>query len=374
MENKHSTLAPSSASIWGRCPGWVRMNAPLPPEEENPAAAEGTAAHEVGHRLLLQATGHKVNVLHVGDVASNGVMVTQEMFDNVKKYVEDVLRVLVMRPQHYGNEDRVEIPNIHPTCFGSVDFWALCNGELHIWDYKNGFKFVEVWENWQLSCYAAGLIHKFNLPPQTKVIFTIVQPRAFTAQGAVRRYTTTVAQLQPKIEGFRAAAARALSPNASVSTGPHCYYCRARHTCGPAISLGMNLIELMGEAVPVDLSPTALGKHLMVVDRAVEHLTSMQTALAEHVKVLMRQGVTVPGWSVKPAFGRETWAKPIDEVVSLGKLMGKDLSAPGVVTPAKARQMGIDPGLLRAYTHKPENGLKLVRDTGIDAARAFGGN
>jgi len=48
----HSNISPSAASRWTACPGSVALTAALPPSKTSIHAAEGTACHELGEKLL----------------------------------------------------------------------------------------------------------------------------------------------------------------------------------------------------------------------------------------------------------------------------------------------------------------------------------
>ena len=374
MENNHSILPPSSAGIWGTsCTGWVKMVSTLPVQEDTAESLEGDLAHDKASRELKRASGKVFGAIPMPGDVKNGVVVTEEMEDAVKIYVEDVLGAMVKGYLSIGIEDKIEIPDIHPQCFGTADFWIFNDGALRIWDFKYGHKYVKVENNKQLICYAVGLIRRLELPMNTPVELTIVQPRTYTQEGPVRRWNTTVQEVWTQGQILSANAHRNMGPNGTLTTGPHCYYCKAHLNCGPAINLSLALIEMMGEVVPVEITPVGLGKQMEILDRAYDHIKSMRDATAEQIKVLLRKGAGVPGWCLESTFGREAWNKSEEEIFHLGELLGKNIKTSKPITPAQARKIGIPAEVVAMYSHRPNSGLKLTRDEG-KAARIFGGN
>jgi hypothetical protein len=53
-------------------------------------------------------------------------------------------------------------------------------------------------------------------------------------------------------------------------------------------------------------------------------------------------------------------------------MMGIDISKPGAVTPKQAVKAGIPEAVVKTYSIEPQGEIKLVRDTGEQARKAFG--
>jgi hypothetical protein len=71
--------------------------------------------------------------------------------------------------------------------------------------------------------------------------------------------------------------------------------------------------------------------------------------------------------------GRLQWNIPNDQIIGIGEIFGKDLSKPGVLTPAQAKKEGIDEAVIKQYTSNPSGSLKLVAINTADARRVFQG-
>lgn len=386
MNTTHSILPPSSAGIWGSpngCTGWVGMAQMYPePDITDEEAENGTASHEVGESLILKALSPfpPATPLREGDIAANGVVLTDEMVEGATLYANDVKLVFTKKAKavnlKFGVEDKLSIETIHKECFGTEDSWLydpLMN-ELYLWDYKYGHLFVEAFENYQGICYTAGLEMKLRLPKDCKVFIRIVQPRAYGPDGPIREWRTTIGELHMYYGRMVVKAAQAMSPEATLQTGPHCRDCQARHACPPALKAGIGFYEMAAKPIPQNLSTGAMGLQLSIIGRAIDSLTSLKKGFEEEIKFLLKKGNQVPGWSLNPAQGREAWIKPVEEVIGLGALLGFDLSKPTAITPHQARALGVDDATLGAYAAKPNRGFKLVKDDGSKARKAFSYN
>ena len=383
MGNIHSVIAPSSAGIWGSpngCTGWVTMSQMYPETEQTPEAAEGEATHEVGSKLIKAASVSTSFIdLPVGMPASNGVIIDEEMYEGAEIYAEDVAEVMRKTYNFAPNiEQPIKAPSIHELSFGTPDCWLYDpkTGILYIWDYKFGYVIYEVFENWQLINYLSGILELLNLngiaTQHIKVHLRIVQPRAHHRDGIIREWVIMASDLRPYFNILEAKAHEALGSDSVVHTGKHCRYCSARHACKPAIQAGLQMYELAGQPLPLELSPDALGTQLTIVKRAIEQLGYIESGLDEQVKGLKRSGTLVPGWITEMGLGYEKWEKPIPEVIALGDMMQVDLRKPdNAITPKQARKKGIDDAVISAYSTTPQTGLKIVPDNGSKAKRMF---
>ena len=195
---EHSKLPPSSAARRVACPGSRALEAMYPEDKESPFAKEGEAAHWVASELLRSCESFPT-------YAPNGEFITQEMFKGADLYYDSIATVL---NRFYGMvdytqlsiEQRVDISRIHPDCWGTPDCWLYHAPELHIWDYKFGHGFVEVFENWQLIEYAAGILDRLGVngiaDQHTTIYFYIIQPRNFHRLGPVRTWRVKASDLR----------------------------------------------------------------------------------------------------------------------------------------------------------------------------------
>ena len=352
----HARLMPSAAHRWGGkqpCAGSVAMEAAIP-QEESEESREGDAAHWVCQMLLTADF-----LIDEGAQAPNGVAVTGEMRVGAELYAEYIRRVLGRNPQHV--EQRTAGGGIHPECWGTPDADDFGDTGLHVFDYKFGHRFVEVFENEQLLCYTADLLkHLGGLQDQlTPVTFHIIQPRSFHRDGPIRTWSCKASDLRPHFNRLAAAAADALVPGArTLATPSNCRDCRARTSCDAAQAAGLEAAAVAGTSVPFDLEPAEAGRYLALVKYAQGQLTAMETGLEEQLSQALRSGKRVVGWQLQRGSTREKWTAKPGEVLALGAALGVDLAVP--CTPAQARAKGIDGSVISGYSERPEGAMKLV--------------
>jgi hypothetical protein len=324
------------------------------PDEDN----EHNVAGDYAHALAAQA-------LYGVDVPAG---TEPEMVDAVEIYVNDV------RSHVNGDlyvEQSISVPRVHSQSFGTVDA-RCCDGRvLILWDFKYGFKLVNAYENWQLLNYAAGMVDMF--PDLEQVQLRIVQPRAFNYRGPVDTWTLSVVELFKYITTLTEQAHHALGPDPYCFVGEHCRYCRARHACEALRNASAGVLDNRSEPVLHELDNKALAWELSHLQEEIKLIEYRITAMEEQVSANIKSGQVVPGYSLRPGGGRESWDVPDAQIIAMGTLLKKNLSAPAkALTPAQARKAGIDSATVKQFT-KAITGTKLVRDSLSDARRIFGG-
>lgn len=343
----HAPLAPSSAARWVQCAGSVEMSARYPQDENDPKAVEGTLAHDVVAAALL------------GQPVPAGA--TEEMLEGA-----DMMSDATRGKTPLLVESRVECPKIHPDNWGTPDAWSIDRAQriVYVWDYKFGHRHVEVFENWQLINYAAGILMVAGLTgddlAQYNVVLTVVQPRSYHKDGPVRTWTLSVADLHGYALRLKTAAERAMTPDAECTTGAECRDCPARHACTTLQSAAYNAVQMSGESVPFDLPPETLGRELTKMREAAALLDARVSGLENEVLGNIKRGMSIPGWMTEQGAGREKWARPVEEIVALGQMMGIDIAMPGAVTPKQAIKAGIPAVVVAQYTETPVGEIKLV--------------
>lgn len=376
----HAFLAPSSAFRWVRCALSASLEEAYPETEESPSSLEGTAAHWAV-QMLLQGTPAAV-----GAQAPNGVAVTQEMLEAAELVRADVAATL--GPDWAKSlviEKAVQIPRVHPTQnWGTPDYRAWRwqpNGilRLTVWDFKYGHGIVEVFENWQLIDYAAGLLDEMHgYADEIEVELVVIQPRAFHRSGTVRRWITSSAALAPYFDRLAAAASAALGPTPFATPTPEgCKNCAGRHACEALQRTAYVAADTAGRYGALDLSPHALGLELRSLKRAQALLEARVSGLEAQAAAAIKSGQLVPFWVMESTPGRLAWTKPAAEVFALGEMLGLKLQKdPEPITPAQAKAAAkaakIDGALFDAYATRPAGAVKLVADDGSKASLTFG--
>jgi Protein of unknown function (DUF2800) len=374
----HAFLAPSSAHIWRLCPGSARMQAAHPEQGDKAAAAEGTAAHWVMQELIYYRP------VAVGQPAENGVLVTQEMIDGAQLMSDHVHAAIAKYPLcELRVEMPVQIPRIHPQNWGTPDcrLWHAATRTLIVWDFKFGHDIVEAFENWQLIDYVAGCLTEINntntghaISEETITVhMVVVQPRAFHPEGPIRSWATKASGLRDYVFQLNMSADEAAGDNPECKPHPvACEHCSARHVCDALQRATYKGISISRRAIATEMTPPALGLELRLVTEALQLLEARKSGLSAQVESLLRGATVVPHWTMQPGTARAKWKVSDQEVIVVGKLMGADLTKPPeAITPTQARDRGLNPELLAAYSFKPPAALKLAIDDGTAARRVF---
>ena len=353
----HARRAPSSADRWVFCPGSVGLSEQFPDLGTGEAAAEGDAAHWVAFQMLTVGTPA------VGTLTPNGWAVDDAMIDGGREYFNHIFATV----NPLGGismcrfEDREEMPSLHPEMFGTPDGSYFDGSVMHIFDYKYGHLEVSPVKNWQLACYAAGVLDRIraagkssewieqNLP----VHFHIIQPRCYTAGGIIRSWQTTTGELRGLWNLLRAAAAE----EKAVRVGDWCKYCPARRGCADFKREADRAKDYAGEAMPIGISGHALATEIMYCDEAFARLSARRDALREQAEHELRKGQAVPGFEMQPGRGSEKWKVAPANVAAFGDMLGVDFRKPiAVDTPAQCRdklkKKGVDGSLIAPYIER----------------------
>ncbi len=360
MTAAHSVLPPSSADRRHQCPGSRGMELQFPESEDRAAAEEGELAHMVACAAVS------------GLGAENIPGATEEMLEGADLWWDTVHAWpdLVL-------ESRVACGIIHEGCWGTPDArsYDSVRGIVRLGDYKFGHRYVDVRENWQLLYYAIGLVWCMGLRlPETIIELVIVQPRNYHPDGPVRTWRIKLGDLEKYIKEAQHVSLLSMDPDAHTKVGPECRDCLARHACPTLQRNIMVAQELVGKNVPFDLPPAAIAVELQVAQAILERLKARVSGLENEVLGRIKQGVNVPGWRTAQGQGRTKWSVPVEEVVSLGQMMGVDVSKPGAVTPKQAIKAGLSADLVAGYSTTPDGEIKLVPDTTDASRKAFGAN
>lgn len=373
MTTAHSPVAASSAARRIQCPQSATWEAQFPEPEDDEAAREGEAAHWA---VSEQLSGRLIDV---GMIAPNGVVLTQEMQDGadlMSNTVEAALAPYGLKSRQCQIEQRVAIPSIHAVHFGTPDCYIVVArpGQpmlVLLWDYKFGHLPVPAFENPQMVDYLAGICA--GMPEDTQIEVAIVQPRSYTVEGPVRRWSTALVGLRGLFNRSATAAAEALGPSPRTRVGPECAYCRARHACPALHREGFGAMDEAFRATLMDLTPEQIGLELRMLTRAADRLKARQSGLAEQADRLLRQGQRVPGWSLQPGQAREQWTLPADVVIATGRALGVEIAQPPKpLTPRQAREAGMDAAVVASLSERGKAAKSLTRDDDNVGRMIFG--
>lgn len=347
--------SPSSAGVWGRpggCTAFPTMAPRYPDLSDKSASEEGTLAHSLAEQAFRE--GLAVPVCDDPDMVAG-----------ILEYLNHI-RPLASYCDSSGVEMRLDMPEVFEGAFGTVDFWGWHENSrtAYVRDFKYGLEAVDAYENLQLAMYAEGLRELF---PQAQFFDVgIVQPRGLGSLETIRLESIPVEHLQDVIvPQLRDAAHEAADPQrATARSGSHCRRCPARHDCPAALTAAGTMLEATSGALPLELTPAAMGANLAIVNRSLEHLKSLSEALQLQLTDAIQKGTPVEGWYMEPKPGRLAWSGSDSEVLELGRLMGVDLAKPeSPITPTQAlalfKKSGIDGGVITGYSSRTV-GAKLA--------------
>jgi hypothetical protein len=375
----HAPFPPSSIARIVQCPGSWQLCKQYPPDKTSEDALEGDAAHWVVAQWV------KGSWPAVGDLAPNGVMVTEEMRDGAELWAYET-------GFEVGVEDHIEeaMPAselIDPDNWGTPDRWTyrpvqipdspFMGGVIKVSDYKFGHRIVEVVDCWQLMNYGYLILDALKMNGfqelHTKFEFCIVQPRGYHIDGPVRRWTVMAHDLRAERNNIRVAIIRAKSENATCHVGTECRDCSAKGHCGTLHRAALTEIDEVGRPTPMDLPPMALSNTLRMLRRSIDILKARESGLTEVALATIKGGTNVPSFNLRTGQGREVWKISAKEVQDMGDMMGGIvLTEPKAVTPKQAIKMGLDADTVRAFTETRNGETKLVEDDGRLARKAFG--
>jgi len=353
----HSAFPPSAMHRLVGCAGSHHLSKLYPEREDSPEAMEGTAAHWVCAELLH---GRRVEV---GTLTPNGIAVTEDMIEGAEMYVDTVPEELI-KVCHI--EEPIDIPRIHPDCFGTPDLWHYTKQTIHVTDYKFGHSYVEVSENMQLIAYAAGILDYLNVDDQhTFVNFTIVQPRCFHRDGPVRSWSCRASDLRAQINFMNMAVSKVLLGKGDCTPGAWCNHCPATHACEALQKSTQAAFDFIASPVPSEMPIEVKGRYLAKVQQAMTMLKAIEGGLEEELEAAIRSGSSVPGYELRPGQGRVNWNKPGAEIAALGDMFGVDFRKEAFVTPTQAKALlkknGVDESVISAYSERKSGELKLVK-------------
>jgi hypothetical protein len=324
------------------------------------------------------------NVIAPGLIAPNGRYLTDEMIEGAEVYHDDIVRDLTplgLVPQQGQIESRVLIPRIHAQSWGTPDYriWTRDPDtvlHLRLWDFKFGYRVVEVFENEQLIEYVAGCLDEARIDgladQTTRVTVKIVQPRAHHRDGPVRAWTFMAADIRGHINIQRNAAHEALGPDPRFRIGPECRDCQARHACVSLQHAGMDGCDVAGKAQPFDLPLPAMALEYRTLMRYQSLMKARITGLEEQLLAHGRRGTQLPGLRMEHGAGRERWTIPDATVIAIGAAMGVNVAKPPeALTPKQAVAAGLSPATLPGIVNTPRGEAKLVEDDGSIARRVF---
>ena len=288
---KHARLSASRADRFMSCPGSYRLEEVMPYEPAGPAAAIGTAIHELSEKILR---GEAVNPKDHPD----------DHFDMATEYAGFVNK-LVESPRKRMIEVNVDagLKSLHYALGGTADAVLVDGDHLHVIDLKTGRVLVEAEDNKQLLTYALGVMRQLNAPESITCTMHIYQPRAGHS-----KWTVSGATLVQHGQDLLAAANLALTFDAPTNpSSSACKYCKAKPIC-PSMRQKVQDNARKEFAETVKLAEKDETVQVPPVTPDMIELAQLASIWSESVLELAKKQITsgslIQGWTLRQ--GRKT--------------------------------------------------------------------
>jgi hypothetical protein len=305
----HAQLSPSSAVRWMVCPGSVELCKDLP-DSSSSHADDGTAAHELGEKILLGTAGEGGKGM-LGLKAENGVRVTSDMLTEVLKYTGYVQDIVAATGGTLMVEQRLPIGHLtgEQGAHGTSDTVILAGTELIVVDLKFGMGLrVDADFNPQLQIYALAALEEFGLAQDFETVRMVIhQPRL----NHVSEWTQTVAEMAVFADEVARAAKATEFGAALVPSTKGCKWCRAKATC-PA--LRQEVLDTFENVEPESATHDKLGWVMAKADL----IEGWVKAIRAETERRLFAGIAVPGFKlVQGKRGNRAWSNPEEAEAAL---------------------------------------------------------
>jgi len=217
MSKKHAKYSPSSIYRVLACAGSVKLSEGLE-QRTNPAAEEGTLAHELVELILTKD-------LTLGKIPRK---YPKDMINHAADFVGEVARQK-KKGSDLLVETKVDLTFIHEELYGTADVSVVdLYDRLHVIDFKYGKGFVSEKNNPQLMTYLLGIAHLYSYDFADYEV-SIYQPRY--KGKPMRTYVTTKKELKEFANLLDFGINLAESKNPPLNMGNHCHFCLAKDIC-----------------------------------------------------------------------------------------------------------------------------------------------
>lgn len=223
----HARNSPSALYRTLNCPPSLVLGEQFQ-DEESQYAAEGSAGHALAEHLIKKHL-HLRTKRPVSDYYSDDLMeAVEDYVAFVIEKIEDAKREC--KSPLFSVEQRVDISEYSPDCFGTADMVIVTDKVAHVIDLKLGRGLeVSAEENPQLMAYGLGVLEMVEMLYDIEVVrLTIFQPR-------INNFSTW--DITPEAlkawgeEILKPRSAMALAGAGEFQAGSWCRFCKARNQC-----------------------------------------------------------------------------------------------------------------------------------------------
>jgi len=344
---QHAAFSPSASDRWLNCPASHLRSAALPPAPSSTYADRGTLLHEYAAIAVL-GTMREMDK----KARDNGVTFETDEREAILVYV-NFCKKLRKRASAWGVEVRVEYSE---ELFGTVDFYAVADGMLHVVDFKAGRGvLVDVLENPQLLTYAAMLMETHSAAKAAPRVAThIVQP-LYPNDAPIRSAFYSRQRIEEWKEHVFAAMSRAKADDAPFHPGEHCRWCPVKPQCPALMGLATSLPAPLEQA---DMSVEKLSEWLAKADT----IETWIAALRAHAHQLVEGGTAIPGWKLVDKRAVRKWTDE-DEVLAVATARSYNVTEIKLLSPPQVeKRYKTIPLVLQPFVDQTPSGQNLVRD------------
>lgn len=344
-------------------------------DEAGEAASEGTAAHTVRERCLVDG-------LDVQDFAGDWIEADELFFEVTPEWVRylqpGIERIREAKGFTWVFEHRTHMDPWIPGGFGTLDAGGISDDLIIIDDLKFGRGIiVDAERNKQLMIYALGFWMNYarTRTKATNFLLRIDQPRV---EGRGSEWYTTLDELLAFAEELEKAVQRTLDPNAPLVPGvKQCRFCRAARN-NRCESLDVFVLELMGLQpesldVPFKEKPKLIATDTMDPERrsyVLQHESLVKSWLNNLRSSALSDAITgespTPGFKAVGGLGDRQWkSQQQTEEFLRGKVPDKDLYNKSIKSPAQMEDVvGTRTwAKLQDYITRPEGAPSLVPES-----------
>jgi len=301
---KHALFSASGMKRLMQCPGSFRMQQHIP-DKSSVFADRGTALHEIVEKVLKNTTFD----IHAQEVL--GDPITEREVEAVQTCI-DFAKQLIGPGDEWELEQQFDLSDFREGWggIGDLTVYKPYAKELHVADWKFGYRLVDAFENPQCLTYALGAATRHHNRGVEKIVIWIVQPLATHPKGPIRDYETTYEDLliwsQEAVQAIEASQ----QPDAPLVAGDECKFCKAAATCPAKFQATLaeaqaEFSQAEGITVP---DPTSLNlDQLKAVWDSLDRLEGYCKAVRDFVHHEAEAGRMLPGTKLVASRPSRRW-------------------------------------------------------------------
>jgi hypothetical protein len=294
--------------------------------------------------------------------------------DGVLDYIEYVKSI----PGKLYVEQKLTMNSVGPVdcCWGTSDV-VICDydsSNLWIIDYKHGHGIVDVKDNKQLIIYAIGALEKFGHDPRwiedPAIVIVIFQPNSNDFAGP-KNWIYHSDDIQDWINHFsyniHLCEEAKEDPLQHLESGDHCRWCPAKPICPELKHVAQKTAQLdfaeKEQTMPV-VENLEIEQIVQVLDNEKLVIDWMKSVKA-YAKHLIGQGVQIPGYDIKDAYGHRKWSNEKEAVKRVVASLKEEYEIDDIYehklkSPNKIKKLVNNAKELEELVERPKTGAKLI--------------